>query len=301
MDKLDVMQLFVRVAETGSFSKAAAAAGIGQPSASKQIAALEERLGARLLHRTSRGLSVTEAGQTYYESAVRLLGEIEAAESQIGRGQTTPSGLVRVALSAGFGRMYIVPQLPKFFARYPDVSIDLDISERHVNLIEDGIDVAIRIGFLSDSSLMARRIGNMEAVTIAAPSYIDQFGEPRTPGDLERHRCVPLMFRGAIRPWEFNGPAGTTTIHPKGMIRSNDAEHLRAAVLAGLGIGHNPSWLFADDLASGAVRQILKGYASNPYPIHAVYPSGRITPTRVKVFVDFVASIFGEQTTLRIR
>jgi molybdenum-dependent DNA-binding transcriptional regulator ModE len=161
MDRLEVMRLFVRIAETGSFSRAARAAGVGQPTASKQIALLEERLGARLLQRTSRRLNLTDEGQAYSEASVRLLGEVHAAESAIGRGAISPAGVVRVALSAGFGRMFVVPRLPEFFARYQDLAVDVNVSERHVNLIEDGLDVAIRIGFLADSTLLARRIGSI--------------------------------------------------------------------------------------------------------------------------------------------
>lgn len=301
MDRLDVMQLFVRIAETGSFSKAARAAGIGQPTASKHIAALEERLGVQLLQRSSRGLGLTDAGQAYYQLAVRLLGEFDAGESAVGRGQTCPSGIVRVALSPGFGRMYVVPHLPALFGRYPDLSVDINVSERHVNLIEDGVDVAIRIGFLADSTLLARRIGSMEAVTVASPDYLKVFGEPATPADLANHAAVTFMFRGAPRPWEFNGPAGPITIQPNGRVRTNDAEHIRAAVRAGLGIAHNAGWLFAGDIASGAVRSLLHHYAPNPYPIHAVYPATRITPLKVKVFVDFLAEIFAREPSLKIR
>jgi LysR family transcriptional regulator for bpeEF and oprC len=301
MDRLDVMRLFVRIAETGSFSKAARAAGVGQPTASKQIAALEERLGAQLLHRTSRGLNLTDAGQAYYELSIRLLSEIEAAESSVGRGKTSPSGLLRVALSAAFGRMYVVPRLPEFFARYPDLAIDLDISERHVNLIEDGVDVAIRIGFLADSTLIARRIGSMQLVTVASPEYLDRRGEPATPADLERHTTVVFMSRGAPRPWKFRGPSGVITVEPKGLVRTNDAEHIRAAVRAGLGVTLAAGWLFAPDIASDAVRPLLRDFASDPYPIHAVHPSGRIIPAKVKTFVDFLARVFAEEPSLRIR
>lgn len=301
MDRLDVMQLFVRIAETGSFSRAARGAGVGQPTASKRIAGLEARLGAQLLQRTSRGLSLTDAGQSYYEVSVRLLGEIEAAESSVGRGRMAPSGLLRVALSAGFGRMYLVPRLPEFFARYPDLAVDLDVSERHVNLIEEGVDVAIRIGFLADSTLIARRIGSMEVATVASPKYLDGHGEPMTPADLEHNAAVVFMSRGAPRAWQFKGPSGQIMIQPKGLIRTNDAEHIRAAVRAGLGVAHNSSWLFARDIASGAVRSLLNEYAPNPYPIHAIHPSGRIIPAKVKAFVDFLSRVFAEEPSLRIR
>ena len=199
MDRLDVMRLFVRIAETGSFSRAARAAGVGQPTASKQIALLEERLGARLLQRTSRRLNLTDEGQAYYEASVRLLGEVDAAKSAIGRGTVSPAGVIRVALSAGFGRMYVVPRLPEFFARYPDLAVDVNVSERHVNLIEDGLDVAIRIGFLADSTLLARRIGSMGVVTVGSPECLRQFGEPKIPADLERHKAVVFTYGGVPR------------------------------------------------------------------------------------------------------
>lgn len=294
------MQLFVRVADTGSFSKAARASGVGQPAVSKQIATLEARLGAQLLRRTSRGLSLTRAGDDFYESAVRLLGDVEAAESRIGRGQASPSGIVRVALSAGFGRMYVVPRLPEFFARFPDVAVDLDVSERHANLVEDGIDVAIRIGRLTDSTLLARRIGSMQHLTVAAPSYLERCGEPMAPADLEHHAAVVFMFQGAPRPWEFAGPAGAVTVAPKGPVRTNDAEHIRAAVRAGLGVGHSAGWLFAADIASGAVVHLLKAFAPVPYPISAVSPGGRLLPSRVRVFVDFLAQVCDDEPTLRM-
>jgi LysR family transcriptional regulator, regulator for bpeEF and oprC len=301
MDRLDVMALFVRVADTGSFSRAARAAGIVQPTVSKQIAALEAHLGAQLLRRTSRGLSLTEAGQDFYESSVRLLGDVKAAESRIGRGKLAPSGLLRVATSAGLGRMYVVPRLPEFFALYPDVAVDLEISERHVNLVEEGIDVAIRIGPLSDSTLVARRIGSTQVVTVAAPAYLEASGEPQTPSDLEHHACVIFMFRGAPRPWAFQEPSGVTTIAPRGPVRTNDAEHIRSAVLAGLGIGHNVSWLFAPDIAKGAVVRILRAHDPPLYPINAVCPTGRLLSSKVKVFIDFLAEVFAAEETLRVR
>jgi LysR family transcriptional regulator, regulator for bpeEF and oprC len=216
MDRIDVMKLFVRVADLGSFSKAGKAEGLAQPTVSKQIAALEARLDVQLLRRGSNGLSLTQAGQDYYESSMRLLGEFGSAEARIGRGQTNPSGRIRVAMSAGFGRMYIVPRLPEFFARYPDVAVDLDVSDRHVNLIEEGIDVAIRIGNLSDSSLVARRIGSIKMETFAAPEYLGRHGEPKTPQELKDHACVVFLFQGAPRIWQYKLEEGMVAIEPDG-------------------------------------------------------------------------------------
>jgi LysR family transcriptional regulator for bpeEF and oprC len=295
------MRLFLRVVETASFSKAARAEGIGQPAVSKQIAALEDRLGAQLVNRTSRGLSLTAAGQDFYDSTLRLLAELEETEARIGRGQSAPAGRVRVAISAGIGRLYFVPKLPAFFERYPDVTVDLDVSERHVSLIEDGIDVALRIGHLADSSLIARRVGTTVAATVAAPSYLQHAGEPKTPADLARHDCIAFLFHGEPLPWAFNGPAGPIAVEPKGKIRTNDAEHLRAAVRTGIGIGHNASWLHAADLASGKLLPLLTEYAPNPAPIHAVCPGGRRIPGRVRVFIDFLAEVCAQDPHLRIR
>ena len=300
MDRLDAMRLFVRVVETASFSKAAKVEGLAQPTVSKQIAALEGRLGAQLVRRTSRGLSVTEAGRDYYDSCVRLLGDLDVAESRVGRGRISPAGRIRVALGPGFGRMYVVPRLPAFFQRYPDIAVDFEISDRHVNMIEDGIDVAIRMGKLADSMLIARRIGTMQPVAVATPAYIDASGEPQTPDDLNRHPCVTFMFHGAPRPWEFIGPAGLIRFVPDGRFRCNDAEHIRAAVLSGIGVGYNASWLYAAELSSGAIVPILRDYVAPTYPIHAV-SAGRQMSSKVKVFVDFLADILAGDPHLKIR
>jgi LysR family transcriptional regulator for bpeEF and oprC len=298
MDRIDVMRLFARVAETGNFSKAAAAFGIGQPAASKQIAALETRLGAQLLRRTSRGLSLTAAGQDYYEAAVNLASEFDAAEARVGRGQSSPSGLLRVAISPGFGRMYVVPQLPRFLSQYPDLAIEFDISERYVDLVEEGVDIAIRIGRLADSTLLARRIGDMEVVTAASASYLDAHGEPATPADLDRHAAVAFIARGAPMLWQFEGPKGPVAITPTARGRPHDAEHIRAAVLAGLGVTHSAGWLFAADFASGSVRRVLVDFAPPPSPIHAVYSARRLVPGKVKVFVDFLEGICADNPFL---
>jgi LysR family transcriptional regulator for bpeEF and oprC len=300
LDQLEALQLFVRVVETGSLTKAARAIGVGQPTVSKQISLLEERLGARLLNRTSRGLSVTSAGQDYYESAVRLLDDFKEADARVRRGQAAPEGTIRVASSPAFARIHLMPRLPEFFARYPGLSVDFDISERFVSLVEDGIDVALRMGTLSDSSLVARRIGTVGASTVATPAYLDRAGTPAAPGDLDSHACIGFVHRGALTTWRFQGPAGAISVEPKGPFRSNDAEHLRAAVLAGIGIGHTVSWLFEAEIASGAVRQVLREFETPRFPLHAVCPGGRRIPSRVRVFIDFVAEICAASPHLRV-
>jgi LysR family transcriptional regulator for bpeEF and oprC len=300
MDRFAVMQLFVWVVETGSFSKAGKTAGVGQPAVSKQIAALEQRLGVQLLRRTSRGLGLTAAGRDYYESAVRLLGELQAAEARVGGNHSAPEGRVRVAISAGFGRIYVVPRLPEFFARYPGIALDFAVSERHVNLVEDGIDVAIRIGRLGDSTLSARRIGSIDLVTVASPAYLERHGEPRSPGELAHHACVTFVFDGKPWPWEFRRGEQTVTFTPRGPVLSNDAEYIRAAVLAGVGVAQAAGWLFAAEIASGAVVRVLADDRPVYHPIHAVVASGRRVPRRVKAFVDFLAELFADHPSLRL-
>ena len=298
MDRLDAIRLFVRAVESGSFAAAARAAGIGQPAVSKQIAALEQRLGAQLLRRTSRSMALTEAGQTYYESAVRLIGDFEAAESLIGRGQAQPSGLVRVSVAPVFGRLCVVPRLAAFLALYPDISIELSSSERNVNLIEEGFDLGIRIGELADSSMRVRKLATAPLVTVATPAYLASHGIPATPGDLERHVCVVFLHHGELWPWVFAGESGPILHLPKGNFRTADAEQILAAALAGLGLAHAPGYLFAAEIASGALRVVLHDDEPAPLPINVVHAAGRRLPTKVRVLVDFLAQTLPQDPSL---
>jgi LysR family transcriptional regulator for bpeEF and oprC len=292
MDRLDAMQLFVRVADSGSFSKAAIASGVSQSTVSKQVAAIESRLGVQLLRRTTRGLSVTEAGQQYYESILQLIEAVDDAEARVGHAQLAPTGVLRVAISAAFGRFYVLPHLPEFFERYPDVTIDFDISERHANLVEDGIDVAIRIGALSDSSLVAKRIGGVRYVTVGTPAYFERHGVPQHPRDIEKMPCVVFMFQGASRAWRFFENGAPVVVDGRPVVRTNDAEHIRGSVLAGIGLGHNPGWLYARDIAEGKLQQVLAGYSPPSFPISAVSPAGRRQTRKAQVFTEFLAEKF---------
>ena len=300
MDRLDAIRTFVRVVESGSFSAVARAAGVGQPAVSKQIAALEAHLGAQLLRRTSRSQTVTEAGRDFYEAAVRLVGDLEAAESRVGSGQVSPSGLVRATVAPVFGRLYVVPRLQEFFSKYPDVTVELMISDRTVNLIEEGVDVAVHNGELSDSTLVVRKIAETPIITVATPAYLEKHGTPATPGELDGHACVVFAPGGAPRPWGFEGRFGGIVHQPKGAFRTNDAEQIRAAVLANLGLAHTPGWLFAAELAAGAVCRVLRDYEPGMLPISAVHPGGRFLASKVRVFIDFLAAIFAEEPTLAL-
>lgn len=292
MDQIAAIRTFVRVVESGSFSAVAREAGVGQPAISKQVTALEAHLGAQLLRRTSRSLSLTEAGQDFYEAAVRLVDDLEAAEQRVGRGQSAPSGLLRLTVPPVLGRLHIVPRLPAFFARYPDITVDAMVTDRVVNLVEEGIDLGIHSGALRDSSLVARKIATTPVVTVASPAYLRTHGEPATPAALDGHRCVIFAPQGAPRPWGFQGRSGAFAYRPKGSFRTNDAEQIRAAVLCDLGLAHTPAWVFTPEIASGAVRVVLRDHEPAPLPINAVHAADRRLPAKVRVFIDFLAAVF---------
>lgn len=300
MDRFSSLRLFVRVIERGSFSHVGREMGIGQPAVSKQIAALESRLGVPLLNRTSRGLSPTAAGQDLYESALRILGDLEETELRIGQNRSSPAGLVRLATPPALGRMYIIPRLPVFMRRYPNISIDLSLSERRVDLVEERIDIALRVGALADSSLIARKIGDLHMAVVATPAYLERCGTPTNPDDLRSHNLIVGQSQGATQAWKFKHADGANLLEPQGNFRSNDAEDQRAAVLAGLGIGYGGRAMFGADIDTGTVVPILQNYIPDPSPIHVISAGSRRMPERIRVVIDLLAQICAEEPTLRI-
>ncbi|TCQ97302.1 LysR family transcriptional regulator [Neorhizobium sp. JUb45] len=300
MDRFSSLKLFVRVVERGSFTHVGRELGIGQPAVSKQIGALEAHLGAQLLSRTSRGLQPTAAGLDLYESAIRILEELEETEGRIGRKSVKPSGMVRLATPPALGRMYIIPKLPDFFERYPEISIDISASERRVDLVRDGIDVALRVGALPDSTLIARKIGDLHMMIVATQAYLEHHGTPVSPTDLRSHNLIVGQTQGAVQPWKLNGPDGVVMLDPEGNIRSNDVEDQRAAVLAGLGIGYAGRAMFSQDLDAGTVVSIMEDYAPEPSPIHVLSVSGKRMPQRFRVVIDFLAEICAREPALRL-
>jgi LysR family transcriptional regulator for bpeEF and oprC len=299
MDRFSALQLFARVVELGSFTRASKELGIGQPAVSKQIAALEAHLETRLVDRTSRGLRATAAGLDLYNSTIRLLADMEETEARIRGASKGPVGLVRIATPPALGRMYIIPRLPDFIARFPEISVELSVAQRLTDLVKEGVDVALRVGSLESSSLVARRIGSIQTITVAVPGYLATHGTPTDPQDLVDHKLVTGQTDGEVLPWLFGGESGPWSMVPLGAVRSNDGEDLRAAVLAGIGITHGPSALFQADLREGRVVRILDAFTPAPVPIHAVCSSRRKMPQRVRVFVDFLAAAFAAEPSLR--
>jgi DNA-binding transcriptional LysR family regulator len=291
VDKLDAMQMFVRVIEKGSFSSVARERGIGQPAVSKQISALEDELGTELIHRTSRSIALTEAGRDFYESAVHILDDVENATSRIGRGQTAPKGLIRITVPPTFARLHMVSKLPAFFAAYPDMAVEMAASESPTTIVEDGFDLAIHSGELPDSTLVARRFAQTTTILVATPQYLTRHGAPASPDDLNRFRSVVFVERGAVQPWSFGSGQDAKRVIPTGVFRTSDIEQMRMGVLEHLGIAQAPAWLFSAELREGTVIRLLTAFERTA-PILAVRPAGRRLSTKVRIFIEHLEKTF---------
>lgn len=295
MDRIDGLRIFVRVVETTSFSRAARLEGVGQSTVSKHVAAIEKRHGAQLLRRTSRGMSLTDAGTAYYRRALDVLGRFD--ELDRAAGDLEPQGRLHVALPAAFGRLHVLPHLKRFLEAHSRLAVDTVISDRFANMIEDGIDLAVRIGQLSDSSLVARRIGRSETVLAVSADLAATLALPDAPADLATLPLVGFLAGGSLRPWTFSG---SEALLPKAVLRTNDAEQVRSAVLAGLGVAQAPAWLFRDEIANGSVSRLLPEFDPQPEPIHAVMPAGRVHAVGVRQFTDILATAWEADPLLRL-
>ena len=293
MDRLSAMSMFVRVVETGSFSAVAKEIHTTQPTISKNIAELESWLGAKLLNRSTRSLRLTESGADYYERCVAILQEVDEAEQSVGQLQTLPKGVVRIGTVVAFGRLHIVPRLAEFFASYPDIHIDVRMNDRIVDLVEEGVDVAFRMGKLPDSSLVAKTLCSSPMVTVATPGYLKSHGIPQHPRELKEHDCVIYTEWARSHDIDYLEEGEPLRVRVDGRLLTNNSEAMRAALLSGLGIAKAPKWLVGDALKSGELVSILADYQTNPVDIHAVYPSGRHLPSKVRCLIDF----FAEQCT----
>lgn len=288
MDRLDAMRWFVRLVERGSFSAVGREEGVGQPAVSKRIAALERHLGAQLVLRTSRQVVITEAGQAFYESARRLIDDFDAVESSVGDRQRSPRGLVRISTAPGYGRLCVTPLLLEFFRQYPQVMVEVSVSERPVDLLAEGIDLAIRHGRLLDSTLTARKLADTDLVLVASPGYLARHGAPSEVADLDGHSCIVFARDGERYPWRFRTGPDVDSYVPRGSLLTGDAEHVRAAVLCGLGVAQAPRWLLADEIRSGHVQVLLPALQPERLQLNLVYAAGRRLPMRVRVLIDYL-------------
>jgi DNA-binding transcriptional LysR family regulator len=302
MDLLHAMRTFVRVVEAGSFSAVAAEHHSSQPTVSRHVAALEAHLGCRLFQRTTRALTLTDDGRVYYGHAVRSLEALAEAESVVGKQRSKPGGRLRLGCAVVFGRLHLIPRLPAFMALYPAVEVDLVMNDGFSDLIEDGLDLAIRVGELTDPHLVARKIGLTRRVLVATPTYLERAGVPQSPDDLRHHSCIVYSRLAAGRNWDFLGAEGPLTVAIQGRYQVNNTEGVRAAILQGLGIGYVPVWHFVDgEIESGRLVPLLQDWQPPAQPIHAVYPSRRYLAPKVRAMVDYLAQALALDPLLRER
>lgn len=291
MDRLTCMQVFVKVVEQGSFTAAAAQCGISSTMVGKHVAALEERLGARLLNRTTRRQSLTEVGGIYYQRCKAALAEVEAADASASELQTVARGLLRVTAPVTFGANLLVGVIGDYLREHPDVHIELHLNDRVVDLVDEAFDVAIRIGELPDSSLVARKLAPYRMIACASPAYLAAHGVPRTPAQLAGHNCIGFMYSAAHKHWQFSERDQTSKVQISGNFRVNNGQAVRTAALHGMGIVVQPEALLAGDLDAGALVRILPNHQLPAQSMHVVYPSRRLT-LKMQSFVDFVVRRF---------
>ena len=287
-----MMEAFVRVVDAGSFTAAARRWGRSKAVVSKYVAALEAHLDVALLHRTTRSLNLTDAGSAYHDRCAALLGELESMEASLHDDHVAPRGVLRVTAPPGFAASYLAQITSDFVARFPQVTLDLDLTHRMVDLVAEGIDVAVRVTDPEDSSLVARRLAPAPIVAVASPVYLAVRGRPRRPSDLARHDClVDTNFRGQQR-WRFQHKGRAQTVSVGGPFRVNSPLTIRELAIAGHGIALSPAFVVADALAAGDLVEVLKGKVAFNWSIFAVYPRRRFTSGRVRAFVDHLAEVF---------
>lgn len=293
MDRLSAMEAFVRVVEAGSFVAAADRLGLSTSSLSRLVADLEQHLGARLLNRTTRRLSLTESGQAYYERCVTLLADVAEAEAVAGQSAAQARGTLRLTCSYSMAEQTVAPAIAAFVERHPAVKFELIVSDRIVDLIEEGFDLAIRVGSVGSDRLVARRLGSMQLVLCAAPAYLERQGTPASPADLPRHNALTYAYSASPRVWRFTDAAGTPhDVRVTGNLHANSGDALRAAAIAGLGILYEPDFLVGSALRTGQLVRLLPDYSGAGGDIWAVYPSRRHLSLKVRLFVDHIAAAF---------
>lgn len=292
MDRFQEMRVFVAVVEAGSFTAAAERLGMSKAAASRQVADLEERLGVRLLQRTTRRLSATAEGEVFHARCRELLDRLEEAEAEAGSGSAQAVGLLRANVPLSFGVLHLAPLWPALLGRHPGLALDVTLSDRVADLVEEGYDLAVRIGQLPASSLVSRRLASTRLVLCAAPAYLEAHGAPRRPAELAHHDVIAYSLFSAGDHWSFSGPGGEETVRVRPRMRANNGDTCRAAALAGQGIILQPSFMVGADLAQGTLREPMPEWRSLELGIYAVYPSRRYLAPKVRAAIDFLVEAF---------
>jgi DNA-binding transcriptional LysR family regulator len=293
MDRFHAIAAFVKVVETGSFARAAERLDVSVSSVSRHVTELEAHLDARLLNRTTRRLSLTEAGRAFHERCVQLLADLEEAEESAGAGSVAPRGTLRLTCGVTFGTRYLAPAIGEFMARYPDMRCDVELSDRIVDLVDEGFDAALRIGDIGGQNLVGRRIGVTQVVCCASPAYLERHGEPREPEDLARHACLLYEYAPQRDVWSFADAAGVEhKVRVAGPMRSNNGSFLEALATEGLGIVCEPDFIVGPDIRAGRLVPLLRRFTLPSIGIHVVYPSRRHLSAKVRAFTDFLSARF---------
>ena len=296
MDRFAAISAFARVVEAGSFAGAAGRMGVSVSAVSRQVAELESHLNVRLLNRTTRRLSLTEAGQAFFDRSIQLLADLEEAEVAVTSASIVPRGTLRLTCSATFGGRHLAPAIAAFAARHPQMRFDVELSERFVDLVDEGFDLAVRIGAPGGQNVVARRVGATRMLCCASPSYLERYGEPREPEDLAKHQCLSYEYLPARNVWTFRDPkGGERSVRIAGPVHSNNGRFLIGLAAEGIGISREPDFISAPELRAGRLKPILKQFESPPLPIYVVYPSRRHLSAKVRAFADFLAERFANE------
>jgi DNA-binding transcriptional LysR family regulator len=295
MDKFSDIEAFVAVVEAGTFSAASERLGVAKSVVSRRVSQLERRLGGRLLHRTTRRLSLTDAGKNFFQRALQILADLDDAEQGVTEETTALRGTLKLAAPLSFGLNHLSDAIADFLSEHPGIELNLDMNDRNINLVEEGFDMAVRIGELEDSTLVARRLGTVRNVTCASRDYLKQYGEPVHPDELHQHVGLQYSNISYKQQWHYETPEGKTIFaRPQIRIRANNGEVLAAAATAGLGITTGPTFILGRYLRDSSLITILSGFQRPTLGIYAVYPPGRLIPRRIQVFSDFLAGRFGD-------
>jgi DNA-binding transcriptional LysR family regulator len=295
MDRFDAIQVFAQVVESGSFAKAAARLGLSTSATSRHVAELETHLQTRLLNRTTRRVSLTESGRAFYERAVQLLADLEEAEQEAARTAVVPRGTIRLTTSVNFGVRHLAPAIAEFLAQHPGVRFDVSLSDRIVDLVEEGFDLAVRVGTAGSENLVARKLGETRLVPCASPQYLSAHPPPKTPEDLAGHDCFTYEYVTPRNVWRFRDPSGRErTVRVAGTLHSNNGDLLAEVAVRGAGIVFEPAFIVGPDVRAGRLVPLLQEYTPPPVPIYAVYPSRKHLSAKVRSFVEFLVARFAQ-------
>jgi DNA-binding transcriptional LysR family regulator len=296
MTEIGAIPVFVAVAENGSFAAAARKLGITKSAVSKRVGGLEAHLGAQLFHRSTRSISLTEAGEIYLAHAIQALGSAQEAEDAVAALQGDPIGHLKVSAPMSFGQLHVAPAIPEFLRLHLGITLELSMDDRFVDLVDSGMDLALRAGSLPDSALIARKLAPIHSVIVAAPAYLDRAGAPLHPQDLMDHDCLHYAYSRDPLEWKFIGDDGEIAVRTKGRFRVNNSEALCTTLVAGLGIGRLPTFIAGAHLAAGRLQRVLPNFLMPEQALYAVFPERQHVPAKVRAFVEYFANYVGKKT-----